>query len=166
VLLAESDGIQARADPTNAGALQSAAGGTSSAADLLTAHLARARPGECIALLAYLPRNRVTETQMAGLRSAIAARYGVATCAGFGPRFLHSSGQLYKGGPNHVIVVQITADVPNDLAIPGSTRSFGQVEAAQAMGDFAVLAQRGRRLLWLHAAAPDRVLAQLADAVA
>src|SRR5207302_7431380 len=73
-----------------------------------------------------------------------------ATCVGFGPRFLHSTGQAYKGGPNSGVVIQITCDDLADLAVPGQKYSFGVVKAAQARGDFDVLADRGRRLLRAH----------------
>ena len=73
-----------------------------------------------------------------------------ATCLGFGPRFLHSTGQVYKGGPNSGVVLQITCEDGADLAVPGQAYSFGIVKAAQARGDFDVLAERGRRLLRVH----------------
>jgi len=73
-----------------------------------------------------------------------------ATCLGFGPRFLHSTGQLYKGGPDNFVTIQITGDDKSDLAIPGHKFSFGIVKTAQARGDFEVLAKRGRRALRLH----------------
>ena len=74
----------------------------------------------------------------------------VATCVGFGPRFLHSTGQAYKGGPNSGVFLQITCDNAADLDVPGRRYSFGTVKAAQARGDFDVLAERGRRLLRIH----------------
>src|SRR5207248_6932933 len=74
----------------------------------------------------------------------------VATCLGFGPRFLHSTGQAYKGGPNSGVVLQITCDDREDLPVPGQRYTFGIVKAAQARGDFAVLAERGRRALRVH----------------
>ena len=74
----------------------------------------------------------------------------VATCLGFGPRFLHSTGQAYKGGPNTGVFLQITADAREDLAVPGHSYSFGLVISAQAQGDFAVLAKRKRRILRIH----------------
>ena len=74
----------------------------------------------------------------------------VATCLGFGPRFLHSTGQAYKGGPNTGVFLQITGDDPDDLPVPGKKYSFGIVKAAQARGDFDVLAERGRRVLRVH----------------
>jgi hypothetical protein len=77
-------------------------------------------------------------------------RKRVATCLGFGPRFLHSTGQAYKGGPNSGVFVQITCDDANDLPVPGQKYTFGIVKAAEARGDFEVLAERGRRVLRLH----------------
>ncbi len=74
----------------------------------------------------------------------------MATCVGFGPRFLHSTGQAYKGGPNSGVVLQITADDASDLPVPGEKYTFGVVKAAQARGDFDVLAERGRRALRVH----------------
>jgi len=74
----------------------------------------------------------------------------IASCLGFGPRFLHSTGQAYKGGPNTGVFLQITADVMEDLPVPGHGYTFGIVEAAQAQGDFDVLAQRDRRALRVH----------------
>src|SRR6059036_2704438 len=100
------------------------------------------------------------------MRRAIRDRYRVATCVGFGPRFLHSTGQAYKGGPNTGVVVQITCDDAADLAVPGQAYSFGVVKAAQARGDFDVLAERGRRLLRVHLPADvDAGLAMLSRAV-
>jgi transaldolase/glucose-6-phosphate isomerase len=77
-------------------------------------------------------------------------RKRVATCLGFGPRFLHSTGQVYKGGPNTGVFLQITCDDPADLQVPEQKYTFGVVKAAQARGDFAVLAERGRRILRVH----------------
>jgi len=74
----------------------------------------------------------------------------VATCLGFGPRFLHSTGQAYKGGPNRGVFLQITCDDARDLPVPGQRYTFGIVKAAQARGDFQVLAERERRALRVH----------------
>jgi transaldolase/glucose-6-phosphate isomerase len=74
----------------------------------------------------------------------------VATCLGFGPRFLHSTGQAYKGGPDSGVFLQITCDDAADLPVPGQKYTFGVVKAAQARGDFQVLADRGRRALRVH----------------
>jgi hypothetical protein len=74
----------------------------------------------------------------------------VATCLGFGPRFLHSTGQAYKGGPNSGVILQITCDDASDLPVPGQKYTFGVVKAAQARGDFQVLSERNRRALRIH----------------
>ena len=87
---------------------------------------------------------------MQQLRLALRDRRHVATCLEFGPRFLHSTGQAYKGGPDSGVFLQITADDAEDLPIPGHRASFGVVKAAQARGDFDVLAERGRRALRVH----------------
>jgi hypothetical protein len=90
----------------------------------------------------------------------------VATCLGFGPRFLHSTGQAYKGGPNTGVFLQITADDAQDVAIPGQKYTFGIVKAAQAQGDLTVLRERGRRALRIHLGADVGAdLAKLASAL-
>jgi transaldolase/glucose-6-phosphate isomerase len=101
-------------------------------------------------LLAYVERNDAHITALQELRQLIRYRKHVATAAEFGPRFLHSTGQAYKGGPNSGVFLQITADDAHDLAVPGERYSFGTVKAAQARGDFDVLAARGRRALRVH----------------
>ncbi len=100
-------------------------------------------------------------------RMAVRDRYKVATVGGFGPRFLHSTGQAYKGGPNSGVFLQITADPARDLSVPGRKISFGTVQAAQALGDLQVLAERGRRYLRVHLRGGDveSGLARLAKAV-
>src|SRR5207302_10262930 len=107
-------------------------------------------PGDYFAILAYLEMNAAHEATLQGIRRAVRDRYRVATCLGFGPRFLHSTGQVYKGGPNSGVILQITCEDAADLAVPGQAYSFGVVKAAQARGDFDVLAERGRRLLRVH----------------
>ncbi len=84
------------------------------------------------------------------MRRLIRDQLRTATCLGFGPRFLHSTGQVYKGGPNSGVILQVTCEDAADLAVPGQAYSFGVVKAAQARGDFDVLAERGRRLLRVH----------------
>jgi transaldolase/glucose-6-phosphate isomerase len=88
-----------------------------------------------------------------------------ATCLGFGPRFLHSTGQAYKGGPNQGVVVQITCDDPVDVAVPGREYGFSVVKAAQARGDFTVLEERKRRALRVHLAQVEGGLSRLSAAV-
>jgi len=122
--------------------------------------------GDYVAILAYLDRTSETEDAIERVRLAIRDRYRVATTTGFGPRFLHSTGQAYKGGPNTGVFLQITCDDAADLAVPGRGYTFGVVKAAQARGDFQVLAERKRRILRAHLAADVRVgLATLRGAI-
>jgi len=117
---------------------------------IIAAHLARLHPGDYAAVLAYIERNSSHQTIITELRKTLRDEKHVATVGGFGPRFLHSTGQAYKGGPNTGVFLQITADPAHDLAIPGRAISFGVVEAAQARGDLEVLAERKRRYLRVH----------------
>ena len=94
--------------------------------------------------------NEAHAQTLQSLREAVRNAKHVATCLGFGPRFLHSTGQAYKGGPNTGVFLQVTCDDTNDLDVPGQKYSFGVVKAAQARGDFAVLAERDRRALRVH----------------
>ena len=137
------------ADERNAGELQALAGEQTVAA-ILKAHFDRAKAGDYVALLAYLDRNVANTRQLQQLRDAVRQNGKIASCLGFGPRFLHSTGQAYKGGPNTGVFLQITADASEDLQVPGRGYTFGVVEAAQAQGDIDVLAERGRRVLRLH----------------
>ena len=108
------------------------------------------KPGDYFALLAYIEMNESHRAALQGMRKTVRDTCSVATCLGFGPRFLHSTGQLYKGGPNSGVFLQITCDDAADLPVPGRSYSFGTVKAAQALGDFSVLQQRGRRALRVH----------------
>jgi transaldolase/glucose-6-phosphate isomerase len=116
----------------------------------LKAHLARAGGGDYVALLAYIERNAPHIETLQHIRLAVRDTRHVATCAEFGPRFLHSTGQAYKGGPDSGVFLQITSDEAEDLAVPGHKASFGVIKAAQARGDFDVLTERGRRALRVH----------------
>jgi transaldolase/glucose-6-phosphate isomerase len=116
----------------------------------LRAHLARLGAGDYFAVLGYVEMNPEHEALMQGLRIAVRDRKRVATVLGFGPRFLHSTGQAYKGGPNSGVFLQITCDDRQDLPVPGQKYTFGVVKAAQARGDFQVLADRKRRALRVH----------------
>ena len=142
-----ADGIALYTDPANAGVLKRPA---TTLPAILKAHLARAQAGDYVALLAYIERNPAHSEALTRLRRMIRDRTRAATCLGFGPRFLHSTGQAYKGGPNSGVILQITADDAEDLPVPGQRYTFGVVKAAQARGDFDVLAERGRRLLRVH----------------
>ncbi len=156
-----SDGIKLFTDPRDQDALRQ-----ETLDAVIKAHLDRAGPGDYVALLAYIDRNPAHIEALRKLRTRIRDAKHVATCVGFGPRFLHSTGQTYKGGPNSGVVLQITADDAKDLPVPGEKFTFGTVKAAQARGDFDVLAERGRRALRVHLGADvDAGLARLARAV-
>ena len=147
--IAEEAGIKFFTDAKNASALaQSVTNG--SLANYLRAHLARIKAGDYFAVLAYIEMNAEHESLLQKLRMAVRDRKHVATCLGFGPRFLHSTGQAYKGGPNSGVFLQITCDEAQDLPVPGQKYTFGVVKAAQARGDFQVLADRNRRALRVH----------------
>jgi transaldolase/glucose-6-phosphate isomerase len=134
------------ADEKNSAAL---AGGKT-LADVLRAHLSRVGAGDYFAVLGYIAMNAENEKALQAIRHAVRDAKKVATCLGFGPRFLHSTGQAYKGGPNSGVFLQLTCDDAADLQVPGQKYTFGVVKAAQARGDFAVLAERGRRALRIH----------------
>jgi transaldolase / glucose-6-phosphate isomerase len=110
----------------------------------------RLQSGDYFALLAYVAMNQAHTDALQEMRHAVRDRTGNATCLGFGPRFLHSTGQAYKGGPNTGVFLQITCDDAKDIPVPGQAYSFGVVKAAEARGDFAVLVERGRRVLRVH----------------
>jgi transaldolase / glucose-6-phosphate isomerase len=141
--------IEIYTDATNADALKKAGAGDK-IDSWLKAHFARIHDGDYAAVLAYLARNAEHTEALQKIRLLVRQARRVATCLGFGPRFLHSTGQAYKGGPNSGVFLQITADEAADIAIPGRVASFGVIDAAQARGDFDVLAQRGRRALRVH----------------
>jgi transaldolase/glucose-6-phosphate isomerase len=137
-------------DENNATSLARAAGRDRSLSGYLRAHLNRLSPGDYFAILAYLEMNEAHGAQLQAVRHAVRDAKRVATCLGFGPRFLHSTGQAYKGGPNTGVFLQITCDDAIDLPVPGHRYTFGVVKAAQARGDFQVLAERKRRALRVH----------------
>jgi transaldolase / glucose-6-phosphate isomerase len=134
------------ADDKNSAALS----GGKSLNEIVKTHLSRIGAGDYFALLGYIPMNAQNEKALQTIRMSVRDAKKVATCLGFGPRFLHSTGQAYKGGPNSGVFLQITCDDASDLAVPGQKYTFGAVKAAQARGDFAVLAERGRRGLRVH----------------
>jgi transaldolase / glucose-6-phosphate isomerase len=131
----------------------------------LRAHLGRIKAGDYFALLAYVEMNQAHDKTLQDIRIAVRDKKKVATCLGFGPRFLHSTGQAYKGGPNSGVFLQVTCDDKNDLPVPGQKYTFGVVKAAQARGDFQVLAERNRRALRIHLHDVDSGLATLAKLV-
>lgn len=148
----ESDEIKLFADEKNSADLKTFAA-EASLSGYLKAHLDRLKPDDYFALLAYIEMNDTHEQLLQTARHAVRDAKQVATCLGFGPRFLHSTGQAYKGGPNSGVFLQITCDYAHDLPVPDQKFSFGVVKAAQARGDFEVLAERGRRALRVHLSA-------------
>jgi transaldolase / glucose-6-phosphate isomerase len=158
----EDKSIKLFADVKNTAALK----GGAKLADVLKMHLSRAGAGDYFGVLGYLTMNPANEKALQGIRHAVRDKKKVATVLGFGPRFLHSTGQAYKGGPNSGVFLQITCDDAKDLPVPGQKYTFGVVKAAQARGDFAVLAERGRRALRAHLGKNVKTgLAALAKAV-
>jgi len=143
-------GISVFADAKNAASLAAATGRDRSLVGYLRAHLQRLKAADYFALLAYVEMNAVHEERLQAVRHAVRDKRRGATSLGFGPRLLHSTGQAYKGGPNTGVFVQITCDDAADLPVPGQKYTFGVVKAAQARGDFQVLAERDRRALRVH----------------
>jgi glucose-6-phosphate isomerase len=145
----EDAGVKIYASDAYAGTLKAAAP-AQTLAGILKAHLNQIHPGDYFASLAYLPMFPQHEAAIQAFRHKVRDAKHVATCLGFGPRFLHSTGQDYKGGPNTGVFLQITSDHAVDLPIPDQKYSFGIVIDAQAAGDMAVLQSRGRRVLRVH----------------
>ena len=112
--------------------------------------LAGAANGEYLAIMAYLRQTPGTDDALAELRQKVTERYGIATTAGYGPRFLHSTGQLHKGGPGAGLFLQITAGHERDIPIPGMPYTFGTVADAQARGDLQTLRSLGRSVVRVH----------------
>ena len=150
-VLARDGDLLLTTDANNATALaDDAATGALSVNALIESHLRRVGANDYFALLAYVPMNDATAAPLQDIRRMVAQSTGAATCLGFGPRFLHSTGQAYKGGPNEGVFLQVTAAPEEDIDVPGRRASFGVIEQAQAMGDFQVLVDRGRRALRVH----------------
>jgi transaldolase/glucose-6-phosphate isomerase len=143
-------GIDLFTDDKNAAVLSRMLDGQPTLAAYLKAHLSRLGEGDYFALLAYIEMTGAHERVLQAIRHRVRDTRRIATCLEFGPRFLHSTGQAYKGGPNTGVFLQITCDDAGDLPVPGHKYSFGVVKAAQARGDFQVLAERDRRALRVH----------------
>jgi transaldolase / glucose-6-phosphate isomerase len=163
-VLSES-GIDLYTDEKNAAALASAAGSDKTVGGYLRAHLNRLKAGDYFALLGYIQMNEPHENALQRIRTSVRDTKRVATCLGFGPRFLHSTGQAYKGGPNTGVFLQVTCDDKADIPVPGQKFTFGVVKAAQARGDFQVLAERNRRALRVHLRDVETGLATLQFAI-
>jgi hypothetical protein len=135
--------------------------------DRIRAHLATATPQDYLAFCAYFLRTPARDAALTRLRVACRDRSRNATTVGYGPRFLHSTGQLHKGGPNSGVFLQLTADTKDDLPVPGESYTFATLRDAQALGDLQVLKRRGRRVLRVHLGADiDAGMEALADAIA
>ncbi|MPN37059.1 hypothetical protein SDC9_184575 [bioreactor metagenome] len=113
--------------------------------------------GDYVAINAYVPRNEANEDLLTTFRGKIVSEFKKATTLGFGPRFLHSTGQLHKGGADNGVFIQITADPLEDIEIPTEGISFGTLVRAQSIGDFEALEARGRRVIRIHLPKPDHI---------
>src|SRR3990170_1774050 len=150
----------------NADVLSKAAGSDKTITSYLKAHLDRIKAGDYFCISAYIEMNDAHQEHLQAMRHAVRDAKKVATCLGYGPRFLHSTGQAYKGGPNTGVFLQITCDDAIELQVPGQKYTFGVVKAAQARGDFQVWAERDRRVLRVHLGADVQAgLARLRQAV-
>ena len=159
------NGVALYADPRNAAQL----GRHNTLAGYLKSHFGRVHAGEksgdYVALLAYIERDAAHTRALTTMRTRIRDKTRAATCLGFGPRFQHSTGQAYKGGPNSGVFLQVTCDDPADIDVPDHSYSFGVVKAAQASGDLAVLVERDRRALRVHLKHVDAGLEELSHAI-
>jgi transaldolase/glucose-6-phosphate isomerase len=166
----DEDGIKLFTDEKNESELARVVAGLRPAGNTienyLRAHLSRLGTGDYFALLAYVEMNAEHESLLQTLRMSVRDQKRVATVLGFGPRFLHSTGQAYKGGPNSGVFLQVTCDDSQDLPVPEQKYTFGVVKAAQARGDFQVLADRKRRALRVHIGSDVKAgLTKLSDLV-
>jgi glucose-6-phosphate isomerase len=142
------------------------AGGPKTVGEALSRFLEQAHEGDYIALLAYMTEDEATNRALQSIRAQLRDRLHVATTLGYGPRYLHSTGQLHKGGPNTGLFLELTADDGEDVEIPGQPYSFGALRRAQALGDLEALRQHGRRGLRFHlGSAVSRGLAVLERAI-
>ena len=146
----EADGIKLFTSDEYAESLEKFIEGEPTLQKYLTAHLAHLQENDYFALLAYIERNADNQEILQEIRHKVFEEKLVATALGFGPRFLHSTGQAYKGGANNGVFLQITSDDAEDFGVPKQQYTFGIVKAAQARGDFQVLLDRERRALRVH----------------
>jgi transaldolase/glucose-6-phosphate isomerase len=146
----EEKGIKLFTDDKNAGILSKSIDNDKTVRGYLKAHLNRIKEGDYFCISAYIQMSDTHQEILQEMRHKVRDAKKVATCLGYGPRFLHSTGQAYKGGPNTGVFIQITCDDATDLQVPGQKYTFGVVKAAQARGDFQVLAERNRRVLRVH----------------
>jgi transaldolase / glucose-6-phosphate isomerase len=163
----DDEGFRLHADERNARELQETAGDARSLEGFLAVQLSNVDPGDYLALLAYLPMTAENEQLLTEIRVLVRDHLHVATCVGFGPRFQHSTGQAYKGGPNTGVFLQLTCEDTVELPVPGHRYTFGVVKEAQARGDFDTLAANGRRALRIDVGADPTIgLTALRDAAA
>ena len=127
----------------------------STASATLDFFLSQGRPGDYVAINAYVPRRQGEIDELQRIRARIREKTHLAVTAGFGPRFQHSTGQYHKGGPNTGLFIQIVTDAPKDLMIPAQGMSFGTLMRAQALGDYETLVGRGRRVLRVRLSRPE-----------
>ncbi|HEY0657723.1 MAG TPA: bifunctional transaldolase/phosoglucose isomerase [Pyrinomonadaceae bacterium] len=146
----EADGIQLFTSEDYAASLEKGVENAKSLKKYLQSHLAHLQENDYFALLAYVEMNRENEKLLQSIREKVLHSKLAATCLGFGPRFLHSTGQAYKGGAGNGVFLQITSDDAEDFPVPEQKFTFGVVKAAQARGDFQVLLDRERRALRVH----------------
>ncbi len=144
-LLVEED-VQVYVDDMNGAALK----GSATLDDLMAKHMSRIQSGDYFAMNAYVERTPLVHEILTRIRVKVRETKQVGTTLGYGPRFLHSTGQLHKGGPNSGVFIQITSEDPQDLAIPDEPYSFGVLKAAQALGDLQSLTTRKRRVIRVH----------------
>jgi glucose-6-phosphate isomerase len=138
----------------------------STLAEAMARFLSQASRGDYISIQAYLTENPATETALNSIRMYLRNQLHLAATLGYGPRFLHSTGQLHKGGPNTGLFIQLTADDPEDVPVPGRPYTFGLLKRAQALGDLEALRKHGRRVVRIHLGAEvNQGLAELEQAV-
>jgi hypothetical protein len=143
----EADGMAIYVDEKQREAWWEQAG---SVRDFLQAFVGQIKAPDYLALLSYVQRTPPRHEILQALRSALRNRFKVATTLGYGPRYLHSTGQLHKGGPNTGVFIMFTADAPEDIPIPGQTYGFATLQRAQALGDFLALSHKQRRVIRMH----------------
>jgi transaldolase/glucose-6-phosphate isomerase len=149
-LIFEEDGIKLYADAANKAELEKAVGTHKGLNAFIASHLKRIKDGDYFTISAYIDRDETHVKSCEELRTRVLERDHVATTLGFGPRFLHSTGQLHKGGPNSGVFLLITSDDKQDVPIPGEKYTFGVLKNAQSLGDGQALSSRKRRVLRVH----------------
>jgi len=159
--IASYDGIALFADERNARTLS----GAKSLAECLRAHLSQLGSKDYFALLAYIEQSEAHEAALNAIRAKVRNTRHAATVLGFGPRYLHSTGQAYKGGPNEGVFITITGEHRQNVALESQGLNFGTVQLAQAIGDFEVLNERGRRAIRIHLDNIERGLVALSTAI-